>query len=113
MTENKVSPLRELSNPWHLDVIKIGERLSQNMEEKFMTLLKQAEEFRPKGASKAEGEANVIQIIEILFDYLFGTAVAIAAHYATTDEQFEKNVIAMVQHKFKVLREMQEAGSKI
>lgn len=92
---------------WRYKVLEICENASQLIEAAWVTGIQSAEKWLPGNGEELTQQR--LLMLELFFDYLFGTALAIATHYGSTDEDFEQYVSNKLREKFERLRERKNA----
>lgn len=100
---------------WDENVAMCAARFSKKIEDAWVFEMGKADAFLPHhhiaSEQTQEKEAeNRIRQLEIFIDYFIGTQVAILTHYASLEEEFEENLIAMVKDKFERLRKRNANG---
>lgn len=111
MASNKKKVQAVPKATWQDEVTFCGQRLSRIIEEQFQQEIKNGEAVLPKSSDLVSRDECAVDMLSIYFEYLFGTAVAISCHYATTEPQFEENMIALIRDKFSKVREMKQQGA--
>lgn len=102
---------KEPKMSWQDEVRFCAQRLSRIIEEQFQQEIKNGEAVLPPSSDILSREECSIEMLTMYFEYLFGTAVAISCHYASTEKEFETNMITMIKDKFKKVREMKKQGA--
>lgn len=112
--ENKKGPklVGTDERPWLEKIEETAMQFSQVIESRFIGSVMRAESFLPGiiVGGEEQAEENRVKLLECFIDYTMGTTVAILAHYASDDEQFEENLVAIMRDKFVRIRNMKKEG---
>jgi hypothetical protein len=98
--------IEEVPEDWRNKVIEDCENMSLQIEKAWVCGIREGEKWLP-GQGKALND-NKLMMLEIFFDYLFGTFLAVATHYGSTSEEFEEYVAHKLSEKFERLRGKQK-----
>lgn len=108
-TENEVEKPTEKT--WQQEIEFVAQAFSQVVESRFIGSVMRAESFLPKVVINQETrEENRVRLLETFIDYTMGTVVAMLAHYASSQPEFEEALVAITREKFVRIRKLKEEG---